>query len=207
MNFLILVGGENRRIGNCKAFLKIGRKNLLEKVLCEIDKAKEKREEVVLVGGKFSEKKDKMELFRGRKLKVIEDVYPGKGPLGGIYSGLLFSESEFNFVVGCDMPFLNWKFISYMRYLPRDYDILLPSHQKGVEPLHAIYSKSCLPIIERKLKEGKLNIRSIFPYLKIRFVGEEEIKNFSSPDLLFFNVNTLDDLKRAEKLEKRNLFL
>jgi len=198
MNFLILTGGENKRIGDNKTLLKIGRVSLLERVLYQVEKVREKEEEIILVGGKVSLKRNRK--WGMGKVKVVEDIISGKGPLGGIYSGLSLSSAEFNFVLGCDMPFLKWEFIDYMRSLPRSYEILIPSHSRGIEPLHAIYSKSCLPIIREKLNQGQCRIQTILPYLKVRFVEEEEIKKFSSPRYIFFNINTWEDLHQARKL-------
>lgn len=195
MNFLILTGGENKRIGSNKALLRVGGVSLVERVLCQVERVREEGEEIILVGRKISLKKLKIE-----RVKMVEDVIPGKGPLGGIYSGLSLSSAKFNFVLGCDTPFLSWEFINYMRHLPGSYEILLPSHSRGIEPLHAIYSKSCLPVIEEKLQQGECKIQTILPYLKVRFVEEEEIKRFSSPRYIFFNVNTWKDLYQARKL-------
>ena len=200
MNFLILTGGENKRIGNRKAFLKIGGTTLLERVLQQIEIVKEKGEEVILVEGKVSFKNFKNIKGEGEKLKVIKDVIPEKGPLGGIYSGLLLSQAKFNFVLGCDMPFLDWKFIDYMRHLSKNYEVLIPFHSRGIEPLHAIYSRSCLPVIKEKLNQGECKIQSILPYLKVRFIQEREIRRFSPPQHIFFNINTSEDLKKARKL-------
>jgi len=204
MNFLILTGGENRRIGGDKAGLKIGRHCLLERVILQVDKARRKGERIILVG-----KKPSLDKRLSGKVEWVEDVFSGRGPLGGIYSGLFFSNEEFNFVLGCDMPFLQGEFIDYMRRITPHYHVLLPSHTRGMEPLHAIYSKYCLPVIRERLERGENKIQGIFSYLKVKFVEEKEIKRFSPPWLLFFNVNTPDDLKKARKLvakEKSLLF-
>jgi len=200
MNFLILTGGGNKRIGCDKAFLKVGKATLIERVLFQINKVKEREEQIILVGKIPSEKREKL---AGEGLKWVEDIFPGKGPLGGIYSGLFFSTCRFNFVLGCDMPFLRWEFIDYMRHLPKNYDILIPSHSKGIEPLHAIYSRSCLPVIKEKINRGNFKIQSILPHLKVKFIKEKEIRRFSSPEYIFFNVNTRNDLNKAIEIVEK----
>ncbi len=200
MNFLILMGGEGRRIREKKAYLRVGGIRIVDRIINELEKVKNKDEEILLVVNKKTSFK-KIKRWEN-KIKVVEDIIPGKGPLGGIYSGLSLSNAKFNFITGCDMPFLNWKFIHYMRSLPKDYDILIPLHSRGVEPLHAIYSKSCLSLIKEKLEQGEYKIRAILPYLKIRFVEEKEIRKFDSPEYIFFNINTREDLAKARKLVK-----
>lgn len=194
MNFLILVGGNNKRIGENKALLKIGGRTLVERVIDQVNKVRAKNEKIILVGENAALKE-----YLGGRVKMVGDLLPEKGPLGGIYSGLISSSEKLNFILGCDMPFLNFRFINYMCHLPPGYDILLPFHSRGMEPLHAIYSRACLPVIEKKLGEGQYKIRAIFPHLQVRFVEEEEIKRFCSPEYLFFNINRWTDVKKARE--------
>lgn len=131
------------------------------------------------------------------RVSLVSDVVPGKGPLGGIYSGLMASKDKYNFVVSCDLPFLNAGLISYMIELTEGHDIVVPRLNGLVEPLHAIYSKHCLIPIKRQLDRNELKIQSFLDEVKVRYIRESEIKKYDPKGIAFFNVNTEEDLEKA----------
>lgn len=135
--------------------------------------------------------------------KTVVDLYPGKGSLGGIYTGLTYSNSFHNLVVACDMPFLNQALLRYMISLAPDFDIIIPRKGAYIEPLHAIYSKNCARFIEEQLKRDNLRIAGFFDSVKIRYIEKEEIERFDPEHLSFFNVNTQADLEKARILAQR----
>ena len=134
------------------------------------------------------------------KLRIVTDTYPEKGPLGGIYTGLVASDSFRNLVVACDMPLLNQALLRYMIQISADFDLVVPRLGDMVEPLHAIYSKGCLAPIEGLLKEGNLRVSQLFPHVRVRYVEAEEINRFDPRHLSFFNINTQADLQMAREL-------
>ena len=133
-------------------------------------------------------------------ITTVTDTYPGKGPLGGIYTGLATSSSFYNLVVACDMPFLNQALLRYMIQLSAGFDLVVPRWDGMVEPLHAVYSKGCLAPIESLLKQDTLNIAKFFTVVKVRYVESKEIDRFDPKHLSFFNINTEADLKMAREL-------
>ena len=141
--------------------------------------------------------------MRHPKLKIVTDIYPGKGPLVGIYSGLVNSSSFYNLVVACDMPFLNKHLISYMLDVADGFDVIIPRLGNMVEPLHAVYSKNCLKSIEKLLAEDSLKIDRLLKIVKVRYVEAREIDSFDPEHLSFFNVNTKADLDIARGLAER----
>jgi molybdopterin-guanine dinucleotide biosynthesis protein A len=138
------------------------------------------------------------------KLTVVTDIYPGKGPLGGIYTGLVTSGSDYNLVVACDMPFLNQSLLQYMIQLSANCDLVVPRWDGMVEPLHAVYAKTCQAPIESLLKKDSLNIAKLFTLVKTRYVEAAEIDKFDPEHLSFFNINTETDLKMARELNEEN---
>ena len=123
----------------------------------------------------------------------------------GLYSGLKASASRYNLVVGCDMPFLKLELLQYMKDKMDSNDIIIPRYAKSyIEPLCAIYNKDCLKVIERNIKAEILSIRRIFPYLKVRYIEEKEIKRVDPELNSFFNINYKEDFNRAEELIKGN---
>ncbi len=142
------------------------------------------------------------QLKKYTNLKAVDDIYPERGPLGGIYTGLASSSSFVNLVVAGDMPFLNRALLRYMIKLSDGFDVVVPRLGKFLEPLHAVYSKSCLAPIESFLKQDNLMVARLFDFLKVRYVEAEEIDRFDPGHLSFFNINTEDDLKTARKIDK-----
>jgi len=132
----------------------------------------------------------------------MTDSYPGKGPLGGIYTGLAASTSFYNLVVASDMPFLNQALLRYMIQLSANFDLVVPRLGNLAEPLHAVYAKSCLAPIEQMIKQDKLRVNQLFRLVKTRYVETEEIERFDPEHLSFFNVNTKADLAMARKLAR-----
>lgn len=184
---IILSGGDNRRMLCNKAFLQIGQKTIIER---EIEVLSSLFSRIIVVS-------NTPESHEHLRVSLVSDLVPGKGPLGGIYSGLTASKDEYNFVVGCDLPFLNTGLISYMIGLINDHDIIVSKLNGLVEPLHAIYSKRCLIPIKRQLDINELKIQSFFGEVKVRYIRESEIKKYNPKGIAFFNVNTEEDLGKA----------
>jgi molybdopterin-guanine dinucleotide biosynthesis protein A len=135
-------------------------------------------------------------------VKVVIDLYPGKGALGGIYTGLACTDSFYSLVVGCDMPFLNSNLLGYMIECVASLDAVVPRVQGMLEPLHAVYSKSCLGPIQGMIQEDRLEISHLFNLVKTRYIGEDELEKFDSQHSSFFNINTVADLRKARRLIK-----
>ena len=191
---IVLAGGGGLRLGQNKALETVGERSLLERVLSRL---RFLDSDILLVTTK--------ELPYARlgdypRLRLVSDIYPGKGPLGGIYTGLKFASSAHSLVVACDMPFLNRGLLRYMIGLSAGFGLVIPRLGELVEPLHAVYAKACLAPIERLLKQNVLSVRELFSLVKVRYVEAEEIDRFDPEHLSFFNVNTKSDLARAMDL-------
>ena len=191
---IVLAGGMSRRLGRDKAVELIGGEPLIARVIGRLSQVSE--EMVVVV----NEMERASELPLPESAKVAVDIYPGKGPLGGIFTGLSAVDSDWGIVVACDMPFLNVELLKHMLALRDGFDAVVPVRAGHPEPTHALYSKVCLPHIERKLKVDDLKIASFFDDVRVRFVAEEDIIRLDPERLSFFNVNTQQDLERAQSL-------
>ncbi|MCK4326832.1 molybdenum cofactor guanylyltransferase [bacterium] len=193
MTAVILAGGENKRTGLNKALLKLNGQSLMETI---IGKLRNLFKEVIIVSSYPRE-------YEHLNLKVVKDLIPQKGPLGGIYSGLSFSKSSHSFVVACDMPFINPDLIRYMKVRIDDSDVLIPKTREGYEPLHAFYSKNCLDVIRKQLdSEASLKIVDFFDQVNVKYIEEEEVRKFDPDGLSFFNINTSGDLNKARQIAK-----
>ena len=134
------------------------------------------------------------------RVKIVSDIFPGQGSLGGIYTGLKKSSSFYNLVVAADMPFLNESLLRYMIEVSDGYDFTLPKVNNLYEPLHAVYSKNCIAPIEAILGQNKKVIIELFNYVKVKFIGAGEIDRFDSQRLSYFNINNKEDLELARKI-------
>ncbi|GAI24430.1 unnamed protein product, partial [marine sediment metagenome] len=139
---IVLAGGKGLRLGQDKALEIIGNRSLLEWVISYLNFF---NSDIIIVA---ASKQSYPQLDGYPKLRVVTDIYVNKGPLGGIYTGLKASNSFYNLVVACDMPFLNQALLHYMLQISAGFDLVVPRLGDMVEPLHAVYSKGCLTPIE-----------------------------------------------------------
>ena len=129
--------------------------------------------------------------------KVAIDIYPDKGSLGGIFTGLSASESHWGIVVACDMPFLNTQLLEHMLSLRNGSYAIVPVLSNRPEPIHAIYSKYCLSKIQHKIENDDLKISGLFEQIKVKWVSEDTIDAYDPNHISFFNINTQKDLDTA----------
>ncbi len=190
MTSIILAGGRNLRLGSSKALEIIGGKSLIERVIERV-KLVSNQTLIVTSSGQLA-------LPLAGEVKVLVDLYPGKGPLGGIYTGLLASPSSHSVVVACDMPFLNIKLLGYMIELSPGFDAVVPRLEEGkLEPLHAIYSRSCLGIMKTEIERNHLQISHLLTMLRVKYIERAECQKFDPQLLTFFNINYQSDLDQA----------
>ena len=191
---IILAGGKSLRFGHDKVLERVGKTSLLEQVISRIDSLSK---DIIIVTAK---KRTFAPLANHPKVKMVSDIFPGQGSLGGIYTGLVKSGSFYNLVIAADMPFLNEPLLRYMIEVSNGFDFVLPRVKNLYEPLHAIYSKNCIAPIESILKQGKKVIIELFDHVKVRYVEDEEVDRFDPQHLGFFNINTKEDLELARKI-------
>ena len=187
---IVLAGGQSRRLGTDKAFIEIDKVPLIGRV---VNQLRPICDDVLIVTNDPGP-------YRGLGLPLVGDIWPGMGPLGGIYSGLLAIRHSQALVVGCDMPFLDPRLLRFMILLSAGYDAVVPRIGDLLEPLHAVYSRTCLSPIESLLRTGNLRIVDLLSQVQVRYLTESEINLFDPHHLSLFNINTPEDLARAQKL-------
>jgi molybdopterin-guanine dinucleotide biosynthesis protein A len=177
--------------GQDKAFLKFGSRTLIEQV---IQSAKNVADDVFIVGpkGKFS--------AFGR---IVEDVYPDCGPLGGLHAALSRSRTDLNLMLPVDTPFISSEFLLFLTDQARSSTamITVPRVNKGLQPLCAVYRREFLPISEAALKAGKYKIDPLFPVGDTLVVEMESdaVKHHGFDLSMFDNINSPEDYERAAK--------
>ena len=135
------------------------------------------------------------------RLRVEPDVYPGRAALGGIYTAVRAAKYHHVLVVACDMPFLNFRLLRYLADLAPTADVVVPLvTPPQPETLHAIYSKTCLPAIESRLRASQLRIIGFFDEVSVRYIERQDVARFDPTFRSFINLNTPDDLEEARRL-------
>lgn len=186
----ILTGGKGRRLGYPKELLSLNGQRVIERILMVL---RFFFREIHIISN-YSIPPELSE-----SVKIFNDLIPGCGPLGGIYTGLKMSSRDQVFFVGCDMPFLQPELIKEEITLAQTgkYDCVIPSGPDGIEPLHGIYSRSIIPQLEKTLFQKKLSINQFCSHLNAHYFHPAVEKRLS-----FFNINTMKDLAKARKLDQ-----
>ena len=196
---IVLAGGKGLRLGHEKALETVGNKSLIQWVVLSLSFF---TGDIIIT---TSTEQPPFPLVDYPRVKMVSDTYPDKGPLGGVHTGLAASDSFYNFVVACDMPFLNQALLDYMVQGSAGFDVVIPRLGDMIEPLHAVYSKRCLTPIEHLLKQGTLSVRELFALVRVRYVEAVEIDRFDPEHLSFFNINTEAELKMAREIARGDI--
>jgi molybdopterin-guanine dinucleotide biosynthesis protein A len=179
---VILSGGLNSRMaGKNKAFLDVGGDTILNRLLATLDPL---FGEILIVTRQ-------PEIYADIPVKVVVDLFEARSSLTGIHAGLVNADADHAFVVPCDAPFVQQRVIQLLLdTLAPKWDVVIPMMDGYYQPLCAIYSKRCIPVIETQLRRGDYKIFNFFYRMKIKTLPANQIKA-ADPDLLsFLNINT-----------------
>ncbi|MDQ0254881.1 molybdopterin-guanine dinucleotide biosynthesis protein A [Evansella vedderi] len=186
---IILAGGQSSRMGTNKALLNINGEKNIQRLTQELKKVTEK---IMIITNEFP-------TYEFLNLEMAGDVFPGKGPLGGIHSGLLHSSSEWNIFVACDLPFFNHQIVNSFIELGKGstVDAIVPSINGRQHPLFAMYRSSILPAVEECLSQDRLRIKDLLNRISVYEVTERDLIKigFSEKEIneAFFNMNYPED--------------
>lgn len=134
-------------------------------------------------------------------LPMFTDVIPDKGALGGIYTAIHASQSDYTLVLACDMPFLNADLLRYMIALRSEpYDVFVPRVEDYPQGLHALYHKACLLPIRARLDADRLKVIGFYDQVRVRYLDPPEWSRFDPQGLSFHNINTPEELLAAQQL-------
>jgi len=193
VSIAILAGGQSSRMGQDKAFLEVGGRRVIDRVL----------EVVAPLTGDLFISTNTPELYREFGLRLVPDVYPDKAALGGIYSVIRAARHGRVLVVACDMPFLNRRLLDRLIELAPAADVVIPLiDPPQPETLHAVYSKSCLPAIEPRLLANRLRISGFFEEVSVHYVTREEVARLDPRFYSFINMNTPEEWARVQAIAR-----
>jgi len=189
---VILAGGQNTRFsGTNKALIRVGGKCILDRIY---DVFSDLFEDIILVTN------DPIQYLEWN-LNIVTDLFPIRSSLTGIHTGLFYMTTPYAFFAACDIPFLKKGLVeAILNHIEPGVDIVIPETSKGFEPLCSVYSKKCLKSIEQQLVKQELKIRQVFQKVRVKKLPENILRQ-NDPDLIsFYNINTHDDLVRAEHI-------
>lgn len=180
---IILAGGASSRMGRDKSLMVIDQQTLIERTVNELRKV---TQEIVIASNSAAK-------YRIPGIEEVPDIFPGRGPLAGIHAGLKKVTYEYTFVISCDMPMFKAEVAQYLLERSPGYDVVVPRIYEHLEPLYAVYSKTCLKHIEACLKAGITKVIEFYPMVKVLTVTQEDFEKFGNPEELFYNLNTPAD--------------
>jgi len=184
----ILAGGKSARMGTDKAFLEVAGRSLLDHALAI---ARAAVADVRIIGDPA-----KFAAFA----PAFRDVYPARGPLGGIHAALSNSTTDSNLILAVDLPFLGAGFLQYLIAESQSVEgaVTLPSASGHLHTLCAVYRKQFLPHAERALAEGRNKVDALFAEVQVRIIAEAELSAAGFKASIFRNLNTREDWEQAK---------
>jgi len=186
---VLLAGGLSSRLGRPKYLLEFGGKPL-GKILLE--RLRRICPEVLIVANDSAP-------FVNWGAPVVPDRFPGQGPLAGLHAGLSAAGGQMRGIlaVACDLPFFSVEFGSYLTGELPGYDAVIPRRGPYLEPLCAAYGVSALGAMEDQLNGSQPKVAAVLPYLRVRYIEEDERRGFGPDQVLFLNINSPADLRAA----------
>ncbi len=189
---VLLAGGKSRRMGQDKRLLSVGEETLYVRSLSVLRAIFER---VMVVVAQDSP-------LVASDAPVLRDVIPHCGSLGGLYTGLKEAGTQWVFAAACDMPFLDPGTIRHFTGLKGEGDVVMAKLRNGFHPMHALYHRNCLPVMESLIHAQDFKIYRLadHPALRVRVVTPDELSQLDPEGRSFYNVNTPADLAAARSL-------
>lgn len=192
---IILAGGKSSRMSFDKQLIKIRDRYLVDII---IDNLRKCFEEIIVVSNSKN-------IYIDKNIIVTEDEFRSLGPLGGLHAGLKRSSCIYNYVVACDMPYINNEYIEYMLKILKESDEvdgLITRLGEWIEPFNCFYSKNIVTNIEEYINSGQRSIHSLMKKLNVIYIPEKEARYFSPQWEMFENLNTKEDLEKFKEIKE-----
>lgn len=189
----IQAGGRSSRMGEDKALKPFLGRPLIQRV---VDRLSPIADELIVTTNRPEE-------YAFLDVRLIADLKPGRGALGGLYTAIASASHPIVAVVACDMPFASAALLEAAgRLLVEERaDVVIAKTDEGYEPLHAVYRReTCLPAIESAIGADQWKVIAWFPQVRVRVLTPGEIKRYDPGGLAFWNVNTPEEFIKAEGL-------
>jgi molybdopterin-guanine dinucleotide biosynthesis protein A len=189
---IILSGGLNTRMGGRnKAFLDLDGRCFLDRIIASLEAC---FQEILIVTRE-------PDLYAERPARVVADILAARSPLTGIHAGLTRMKGEFAFVTSCDTPLLTKEVIEVLvQAIAPDTDVITPTEGPYFQPMCAVYSRRCAPVIEKMLRRRELKVDQLYDQVRLKTIPYERFRAVDPMLESFFNVNTPEDLETARRM-------
>jgi len=204
---IILAGGKSRRMGgDNKAFVKYHEVTLLERALLKTEKFCE----VLIISSEenfddyiawINDEGSRLSLHLKSKIRVVKDEIEEKGPLGGIYTGLMHSSCEKSVVMPIDTPLLPVEYFDFLLSKAEKYDGVTAKINGFMQPACAVYNKSVKEKIKNLIRQDVLSLREMIDYLNVLVIEEQDLSTYGLRSQQFMNVNSLKELRQLVSYE------
>ena len=199
----IQAGGQSTRMGEDKALKSFLGRPLIQRV---VDRMLPIADEIIVTTNHPDDytflNTSTLPSVAVQRLRLVPDIKPGRGALGGLYTALFSARQPVVAVVACDMPFASPSLLeaAYRLLVEEDADVVIPRSDEGYEPIHAIYRRAaCVPAIESAIEADQWKMIAWFPKVKVRALTPEEIRLYDPSGLAFLNLNTPEEFAEAER--------
>jgi molybdopterin-guanine dinucleotide biosynthesis protein A len=192
ISLIIQAGGQSHRMGEDKALKPFLGRPLIERV---VDRLAPIADEILVTTCRPED-------YLFLHLRLVPDLVPGCGALGGLYTGIAAATHPIVAVAACDLPFASAALLeTAARLMVREgADVVVPRTSKGLEPMHAVYRRAtCLPVIQSAVESNQLKVIDWFPRMRVREMSAEEIAQADPSGLAFYNINVPEDFYTAEQ--------
>ncbi|MBI4760280.1 MAG: molybdenum cofactor guanylyltransferase [Chloroflexota bacterium] len=193
LTLCIQAGGASSRMGEDKALKPFLGRPLIQRV---IERLAPLADEIIVTTNRPAD-------YAFLNLRLVSDLKPGRGALGGLYTAIASATHPLVAVVACDMPFASSRLIEAMTGLlvREEADVVIPKSAEGYEPFHAVYRReTCLSAIESALRADQWKVIAWFPAVRVRELAVDELSSYTPDGLAFWNVNTPQEFAEAERI-------
>jgi len=184
---VILAGGKSKRMGKNKELLNINNRRLVE---MQISKLERDFEDIIVIT-------NYPQYYHGLNCRTFTDIIKNKGPIGGIYTGLVNSSSLHTYFLACDMPVINIEYIKFLKnnLKKKKYKACITLLGEWIEPFNAFYSKEMIEDVKNYINEGGHSVHKLVKNLNVLFIEEKKARKFSPNWDMFINFNTKEDVE------------
>jgi molybdopterin-guanine dinucleotide biosynthesis protein A len=194
-SLVIQAGGQSTRMGEDKALKPFLGRPLIQHV---IERLAPLADEILVTT-------NRPEDYAFLDVRLVPDLAPGRGPLGGLYTAVASATSPLVAVVACDMPFASTRLLETAARImvKEEADVVIAKTDEGYEPFHAVYRReTCVPAIQSAIEADKWKVIAWFPSVKVRELTPAEVSAADPNGRAFWNVNTPEEFAGAERLAK-----
>jgi len=193
---ILLAGGQSSRMGFDKQFLSVDNQQLIHGIIEQLNSI---FSDLIIVT-------NRSDAYKKYPFRIVEDEIIGFGPLSGIHAGLKHSDSLYNYMIACDMPFINRDYVHHMINIiegtEEKIDAVITRYGQWIEPFNSFYCKDLVSTIEQHVKSGERKIHSLLIKSNVFYVAEEEARKFSPDWNMFMNINTMEDIGKYLKIHE-----